>query len=103
MLVKECTPLQSFHTLRKESQAIKRPDIMCTSQDSLGSIWSKNFIFDKYTVCATSAKIPTYTTEIDILVAILELTFNRNFFLTENDFNGFLDPKNLGKDTKFII
>ena len=37
-----------------------------------------------------------------ILDAIFDFTFNRYFFQTENDFNGFLDPKNLGKDTKFI-
>jgi len=32
----------------------------------------------------------------------LEFTLTRYFFHTENDFNGFLDPKNLGKDNKFI-
>jgi len=32
----------------------------------------------------------------------MEFTFTRYFFHPENDFNGFLDPKNLGKDTKFI-
>ena len=39
---------------------------------------------------------------VAILVAILEFTFTRYFFQPEYDFNGFLDPKNLGKDTKFI-
>jgi len=29
-------------------------------------------------------------------------TFTRYFFHPENDFSGFLDPQNLGKDTKFI-
>jgi len=38
----------------------------------------------------------------DILAAILEFTFTRYFFHPENDCNGFLDPKNLGEDTKFI-
>jgi len=37
-----------------------------------------------------------------ILAAILEVAFTRYVFHPENDFNGFLDPKNLGKDTKFI-
>ena len=37
-----------------------------------------------------------------ILAAILEFTITRYFFHPENDFNGFLDPKNLDKDTKFI-
>jgi len=37
-----------------------------------------------------------------ILVGILEFTFTRYFFHLENDFNEFLDPKNLDKDTKFI-
>ena len=32
----------------------------------------------------------------------MEFTITRYFFHHENDFNGFLDPKNLGKDTKFI-
>jgi len=32
----------------------------------------------------------------------LEFTITRYFFHPENDFNGFLDPKYLGKDTKFI-
>jgi len=36
-----------------------------------------------------------------ILAAILEFTFTP-FFHPENDFNGFLDTQNLGKDTKFI-
>jgi len=36
------------------------------------------------------------------LAAILEFTITRYFFHPENDFNGFLDPQNLGKDTKFI-
>ena len=31
-----------------------------------------------------------------------EFTFTRYFFHLENDFNGFLDTQNLGKDTKFI-
>jgi len=39
---------------------------------------------------------------VAILVAILEFTFTRYFFQPEYDFNGFIDPKNLGKDTKFI-
>jgi len=38
-----------------------------------------------------------------ILAAILEFTFTRYFFNPENDFSEFLDPVNLGKDTKFII
>ena len=38
-----------------------------------------------------------------ILVAILEFTITHYFFHPENDFSGFLDPKNLEKDTKFII
>jgi len=37
-----------------------------------------------------------------ILAAILEFIFTRYFFHPENDFNGFLDRQNLGKDTKFI-
>ena len=37
-----------------------------------------------------------------ILAAILEFTITRYFFHPENDFNGFLDTKNLGRDTKFI-
>jgi len=36
-------------------------------------------------------------------VAILEFTISRYFFHPENDFNGFLDLKNLDKDIKFII
>ena len=36
------------------------------------------------------------------MAAILEFTITRYFFHPENDFNGFLDHKNLGKDTKFI-
>jgi len=32
----------------------------------------------------------------------LEFTFTRYFFNPENDFSGFFDPQNLGKDTKFI-
>jgi len=39
---------------------------------------------------------------VAILVAILKFTFTRYFIHPENDFNGFLDPRNLGKDTKFI-
>jgi len=40
---------------------------------------------------------------VAILAAILEFTITRYFFHPENDFSGFLlDPKNLGKDTKFI-
>ena len=38
-----------------------------------------------------------------ILAAILELTIAHYLFHPENDFIGFLDPKNLHKDTKFII
>jgi len=34
--------------------------------------------------------------------AILEFTFTSYFFHPENNFSGFLDPKNLGKDTKFV-
>ena len=37
-----------------------------------------------------------------ILAAILEFTFTGYFFNHENDFSAFLDPQNLGKDTKFI-
>jgi len=37
-----------------------------------------------------------------ILADIWEFTFTRYFFNPENDFNGFLDTQNLGKDTKFI-
>jgi len=37
------------------------------------------------------------------LAAILEFAFTRYFFHPENDFNGFLDIQNLGKDAKFII
>jgi len=36
------------------------------------------------------------------LAAILEFTVTRYFFHSENDFNRFLDFKNVGKDTKFI-
>jgi len=36
------------------------------------------------------------------LAAILEFTITRYFFYPENDFNGFLDFKNVGKDTKVI-
>jgi len=36
------------------------------------------------------------------LAAILEFTITRYFFHPKHDFYGFLDPKNLGKDTKFI-
>jgi len=32
----------------------------------------------------------------------LEITTTHHFFHPENDFIGFLDPKNLGKDAKFI-
>jgi len=37
-----------------------------------------------------------------ILAAILEFTITFYFFHPGNDFSGFLDPKNLDKDTKFI-
>jgi len=37
-----------------------------------------------------------------ILAAILEFRITCYFFQPENDFNGFLDPKELDKDTKFI-
>jgi len=36
------------------------------------------------------------------LAAILEFTFTRYFFNAGNNLSGFLDPQNLGKDTKFI-
>ena len=36
------------------------------------------------------------------LAAILEFTVTHYFFHHENDFSGFLHPKNLGKDTIFI-
>ena len=36
------------------------------------------------------------------MAAILKITIKYYFFHPENDFNGFLDPKNLGKDTKVI-
>jgi len=39
---------------------------------------------------------------VAILAAILEFTITHYFFHPENDFSGFLDPKNLEKDTKFI-
>ena len=41
-------------------------------------------------------------TILAIFAAILEFTITRYFFHSENDFNGFLDPQNVGKDTKFI-
>jgi len=37
-----------------------------------------------------------------ILAAILEFTFTRYFLNPVNDYSGFLDPQNLGKDTKFF-
>jgi len=37
------------------------------------------------------------------MAVILEFTLTRYFFHPENDINGFLDPKNIGKVTKFII
>jgi len=36
------------------------------------------------------------------LAATLEFTITRYYFYPENDFNGFLDHQNVGKDTKFI-
>jgi len=62
----KCTPLKPFHTLRKDNQALKRPHIMCTSRESLGRIWTKNFIFDQCTLCVTAPKILTCATEIDL-------------------------------------